>query len=94
MIDTRVITNATADTNTQGQRIYIKKAIAIRAHPDNAGLVWVSFGREATDGGCWPLNIGDGVPIGIDGFEGITNFDQLHFLFKNGGDKVTVLFEG
>lgn len=93
MIDTRIIAGIEIDMSQQGESIPVRKVMAVRSHPDNSGLVWVGFGRKATEGECWPLNIGDGVPVGEAGFSGITNLDEIHCVFKNAGDKVTVLYE-
>jgi len=81
-----ILTNATPNADTQCAAHSCRRAL-VKAHTANAGLVWVNFGAAATDGGCVDL-LPDG-SISVPA----TNTNQIHALFKTGGDKLTVVYE-
>ncbi|MCJ7546800.1 MAG: hypothetical protein MUP30_08250 [Deltaproteobacteria bacterium] len=79
------ITNANPDENSVGAN-HACKAVLVRAHTINTGLVWVNFQAAAADLLCYPLAAGDAicVPLG--------NVNLVNCLFKVGGEKVTVIY--
>lgn len=79
------ITNANADQDTQGAA-HACKAVLIRAHTINTGLVWVDFGAAAVALACYPLAAGDAVSVPL------TNTNLIHCLFKVANEKVTVIY--
>ena len=79
------ITNANADADTQGAA-HACKAVLVRAHTINTGLVWVDFGAAAVALACYPLAAGDAIAVPL------TNTNLVHCLFKVANEKVTVIY--
>ena len=77
------ITVATAGTAVQGTSTPAAAAVAVKAHPDNAGTVWV--GNDGADdvnnGNSFPLNPGEGVVLQGD-------LEAYWFDADNNGDVV------
>lgn len=82
---TVIVTNVSSDSDTQGPD-HACKRVLIKAHPANTGIAWVNFGGAATDGGCYPLSANEVVAVPL------TNTDEIHVLFKAGGEKVAVVY--
>ena len=80
-----IITNANADADTQGAA-HACKAVLVRAHTINTGLVWVDFGAAAVAIACYPLDKGDAISVPL------TNTNLVHCLFKVANEKVTVIY--
>ena len=80
-----IITNANADADTQGAA-HACKAVLVRAHTINTGLVWVDFGAAAVALACYPLAVGDAIAVPL------TNTNLVHCLFKVANEKVTVIY--
>jgi len=80
-----IITNANADADSQGAA-HACKAVLVRAHTINTGLVWVDFGAAAVAIACYPLVAGDAISVPL------TNTNLIHCLFKVANEKVTVIY--
>lgn len=79
------ITGSGANYTWQGSDIKCTEVI-VRAHPDNAGRVWVNvYGAAGADSG-WPLDGNEYVPITV------SNLNQIHLKIVADGEKVILAY--
>ncbi len=81
-----VITNALADTNTQGAS-HSCNEVLLRAAVGNAGMAWVNFGDAAVEDACMPIEAGEVVSVKL------ANTSDINVLFKSANDKIFVTYE-
>jgi hypothetical protein len=61
-------------------------SILVKAHPDNAGRIWIRANGTATSNNAWPLDAGEGINIAVD------CFSQASALIETTGDTLIVAF--
>lgn len=85
MFDATVITATSGNFDVAGTPKAVS-SVLVKAHPDNAGIVWVRANAAATTANAWPLEAGEGINIGID------DYQQFHALIVNDTEKLIVAF--
>jgi hypothetical protein len=71
----------TAGTPVQGGDVSLPNGVILKAHPSNAGAIWVGISGVSSSNG-FPLDAGQIIPVQV------LNLNELYFNASNSGDKI------
>lgn len=81
------ITSVAPNQLVTGTRIAVS-SILLKAHPDNAGTIWVRTKGAATVNNAWPLEAGEGINVSME------CYSDASALIVETGDTLIVAFIG